>query len=656
MQRERASVSLTEQVAVLLLCGGAIIGPMCLGATGPWPRFGLEAVGALAGILWALSGRRRLTLLAMPCGICLAALVQLIPLPDWLLVPIAPVSAGAWKLAFANEPGRWGTISVDPGATAAAIRRLFVGLVTVAVVCDVGRRLRYRRQLIAALSLAGLMILGTGILFPVDQNARLLLGFVPLDGPPELKGKPIAAPIETPGYGFLVPTVVTGIRYLADHGGTGDGFGPYICSNHYAGAICLTLPVVVAGWLFLSKGLVPAWVRWIFSAGLISTALWSVALMAKSRAGAASLVMAFLALGLLSAERRIPRRCMEALFAIAVVALFAAALVMYGPSFGVEGFLPKQMRDPLLAAMRDARVFAAHVAHRMFRASPLFGTGLDTYGELFPRYVSGRDIIYFAHNDFAQLLAETGLAGVSIMAGLGVVLIARGLRFYRHVVPEARILEAGPWAALMGIAAHSAFDWNLHVPANSFLASIVAGLAAATGLPSRLVGGDSPATFDALRASIPGIGSVNPTSPNRRPPLLAGSLAVTIFVMVCCATTGLLVRDAKSAALVKNLRMAVARSQTVPVAQDADLEAQAPLAAALHDGSRMAAWDPANARLALANGHAELEMAAQPLTIDAANESLCRAREWFIKAGRLSPELAKRVDLEEKNRSDALTD
>lgn len=646
MQRERASVSLTEQVAVLLLCGGAIIGPMCLGATGPWPRFGLEAVGALAGILWALSGRRRLTLLAMPCGICLAALVQLIPLPDWLLVPIAPVSAGAWKLAFANEPGRWGTISIDPGATAAAIRRLFVGLVTVAVVCDVGRRLRYRRQLIAALSLAGLMILGTGILFPVDQKARLLLGFVQLDGPQELKGRQVTAPIETPGYGFLVPTVITGIRYLANEGGTGDGFGPYICSNHYAGAICLTIPVAIAGWLFMSKGRVPQWARCAISGGVVAASFWSVAMMARSRAGAASLMLAFLALGLLSAERPVFRRCMEILFGFAITAMLAATLVMYGPSTGLENHLPKSIREPLVSAMHDTRVFAAHVAHRMFRASPLFGTGLDTYGELFPRYTPGRNIIYYAHNDFAQLLAETGLAGMSIVAILAVILITRGFRFYRDIIPSARILEAGPWAAFAGIAAHSAFDWNMHVPANAFLAAIVAGLSAATGLPSRLVAGDSMQTALAPQMRSPAIRPGSPPSSRNRPPLVAGPVATGIYVAGCCTAMALLTRDAASAAMVKSLRTAVTHSQVTPVAQDAGSDTVLALSTAIVAGERMAHWDPANAHLALAIGHAELQMSAAPLTIDDANESLDRARQRFLGACRLGPELAKRVALE----------
>jgi len=636
-------MSQLEQAAVLLLGGAAIVGPMCLGATGPWARFGLEATAALAGVLWAVSGRRRLTLLAMPCCICLAALLQLVPLPDWILVPIAPVSAGAWKLALAEEPGRWGTISIDPGATAAAIRRLFVGLVTVAVVSDVALRLRYRRQLIAAISLSGLMILASGIVFPVDQKARLLLGFVQLDGPPDLKGKSIAAPIETPGYGFLEPTVVAGVKYFAEHGGTGDGFGPYICSNHYAGAICLTIPVAIAGWLFLTKGRIPSWSRSGCAVVVVGIALWSVALAAKSRAGTASLVMAFLTLGLLSAERRIPRRCMESLVALAAVAMIAAALIMYGPSVGLENALPQRLRDPLLAATRDARVFAAHVAHRMFRASPLFGTGLDTYGSLFPRYVSGRDVIYYAHNDFAQLLAETGIAGISTMVSLAVVLIMRGIRFYRDIPPNARILEAGPWAALLGIVAHSAFDWNLHVPANAFLASIVAGLAAATGLPSRLVATDDAVGGEAPQPSERVIPRGTAPASKRRNPTMAGAPATTIFVTCCGVVAGLLSRDACSAAEIKSLRTAVLKSQGAPVAHDPGSRDETALAEAVLSGKSMARWDPANARLALTIGLAELQMSSQPLTIDDANESLQRARGWFTKAGRLSPELMRRV-------------
>ena len=74
--------------------------------------------------------------------------------------------------------------------------------------------------------------------------------------------------------------------------------------------------------------------------------------------------------------------------------------------------------------MADSRAVAAHAALRMFAASPLLGIGLSCFGVFVPRFVPGDLLLYYAHNDYAQLLAETGLAGLAAAAG-GVAWLAR---------------------------------------------------------------------------------------------------------------------------------------------------------------------------------------------------------------------------------------
>jgi O-antigen ligase len=625
----RTSNEKLEQFAVAILCCVAVAAPAMLGSTGPWPRFGVEASIAAAAVAWAASNRRQFASTALAVSLVAVVLVQLIPLPDAILVAMAPVSAGAWKVAMQGAGQGWGTISIDPGATAVGIRRLFLALVAIAIAADLGRQLRYRRQIITAITISGLLVWGSALAFPVDQKQRQLLGVVSLDGPSELQGRSIASPVETPGYGSLTPVILNGKKYLADEGGGGDGFGPYICSNHFAGAMCLTLPVALAAWFYVTRSRLPNWSRYGAACLCIGAALWTVGVEAKSRAGTAALFVACVTVLMLCVERRSSRRLMEALAATCVLAMATATAAMYGFFGGIQQHLPAGLQKFFIAATEDTRVAAARIGLRMFRASPLFGTGLNTYGELFPRFFSGNYVIYYAHNDYAQFIAETGLVGVAAALALASVIFVRATRFYRFVPPAGRTLEAGPWAAVVGIAVHSAFDWNLHVPANGLLACLVVGLAAATGLPPRFVGKAQPEPLPD-RGNRPGV--------SRRKAMLAGWLPLAdsragrlVFATLCVGVTTLLFRDALSAVTARSLRYAVTTARLAATTAGSP-EVAHNLQVAIKSGERMDALDRSNAELARLLGQAELHLSAQNLPPEQSRAAASRAQAWFATA------------------------
>jgi O-antigen ligase len=118
---------------------------------------------------------------------------------------------------------------------------------------------------------------------------------------------------------------------------------------------------------------------------------------------------------------------------------------------------------------------------RMFSKRPVGGWGLGTFPTVYPSYRSFYTNLFVneAHNDYAQLLVETGLLGFGLMLWFLV-------RLYQYGLPTSRRWEfewdgAVSLAALLGctgILLHSFVDFNLQIPANVALFYVLCGLAA----------------------------------------------------------------------------------------------------------------------------------------------------------------------------------
>jgi O-antigen ligase len=126
---------------------------------------------------------------------------------------------------------------------------------------------------------------------------------------------------------------------------------------------------------------------------------------------------------------------------------------------------------------------------RMFSHRPLWGWGLGTFPTVYPGYRSFYTNLFIneAHNDYAQLLVETGLLGFGLMLWFLV-------RMYRHGLPTSRRWEftwdgALSLAALLGctgILIHSFVDFNLQIPANAAFFYVLSALAASTPSAAKL--------------------------------------------------------------------------------------------------------------------------------------------------------------------------
>lgn len=601
---------LLENAAVWLLAGCVVIAPVLLGCSGIDTRFLLEAVLATATLAWVFSGQRSKWLMLMPAAIFALALLQTVPLPDGLLVRIAPVSAGAWKVAGGGPSTAWNSISVDPGASATAARRLLLGLCALAVIIDLGRRQIHRKRLLWALAVSGGVMITAGACFGAAKNNRML-GVINLAGPLTPETNPTIMPVQTNGVGMRTAVTTGNLQYEVDEGYVGDGFGTYIYSNHFGGGVNLTLPVLLAAWLLVTRGRLPDAARWAAAVVTVGVVAWLVGGVAQSRAGGGAVLLGGLALIAIAAESkwlRWPATSLLAIYAAALVTLAGLALfLLFGPAAGLLDSLPPAWKATVVRTLADARILAAEVALRMAAASPLLGTGLETYETVFPRFHTGRFTLFFAHNDYAQLLAEAGLAAAMIAIGAAAVLARRGVRFCAQSKGDYRTLNAGVWAALAGIGLHSALDWNLHLPANAFLACTVAGLCASS----------VPTTQWQIGQRLLG------WAPDW--------MLRTILTATCIGALAFLARDATSERVQRAVQNAIVLDR-LDASKPAHAKAEAALTSAIASAEKMAKWDARNARLLMVLGQANLHLSTYAPPGVTQNARLGGAEIWFLKA------------------------
>ncbi len=257
----------------------------------------------------------------------------------------------------------------------------------------------------------------------------------------------------------------------------GDVFGPYVNRNHFAGFVELIAPVGLGLLVFrgLRRDLFPL-------AGLLTILPVGALILSGSRGGIVCFMFEVGVLALLARTRRGPEGARMA--GVAIVALAAVALIAWlGAGKAIERFSTTRLGDVSLS--RRASMF--QTAEHIFFAHPVKGIGLGAIVSVFPSYDTGYDglVVDHVHNDFIELLAETGLLGA--LCGLAfLLLVARAARksFSADQGHFSRALHAGAIAAVCGLLLHSMVDFNLHIPSNAILFLLMAHLATSEPLPS----------------------------------------------------------------------------------------------------------------------------------------------------------------------------
>jgi len=251
-------------------------------------------------------------------------------------------------------------------------------------------------------------------------------------------------------------------------------YGPYVNHNHYAGLMeMLTpFPLVLAATRFTDGN------RKLAVAGIAALMAGSIFL-SGSRGGMAAFMAQMVVLGVLLVRNR-EGSWKQPLMLGAFLAMVIAFLVWMGSNELTQRLISihSGAREELSGGVR---LTIDRDCLRMLVKRPFLGWGLGTFPIVYPEFRSFYTNFFVnqAHNDYLQLLVETGLAGFSIAIWFLVLVFRRAAGKLKNWTESAS--GAMTMAALLGcvgILVHSFLDFNLQIPANAALFYVLCAIAA----------------------------------------------------------------------------------------------------------------------------------------------------------------------------------
>jgi O-antigen ligase len=249
-------------------------------------------------------------------------------------------------------------------------------------------------------------------------------------------------------------------------------YGPYVNHNHYAGLMEMLTPFPLV--IFLSPRVQR---QHKAMAGLAAAMMASTIFICGSRGGMLAFAVQMAVLGAVFISRRRSGRIKLAFAAFLILAFALLAWLGGGELVARMTSIPLEMRTELAGG---TRLSIDRDCFRMFLQKPLTGWGLGVFPEVYPQFRTFYTdlLIDKVHNDYLQLLVETGAIGFMVM-------IWFLFSVYRAAIRKLKVWPGGidtdmALAALLavtGILVHSFVDFNLQIPANAALFFVLCAIA-----------------------------------------------------------------------------------------------------------------------------------------------------------------------------------
>ena len=247
-------------------------------------------------------------------------------------------------------------------------------------------------------------------------------------------------------------------------------FGPYVNHGNYAGLMEMLIPIALTFTIALRwKHFAKAFVLFLTFLSVVSVFL------SGSRAGLVSMAIEF---GMVAVVLIWSRSNQRQLVLAGMVAVCLAVGVSYWLDPGEVWGRWQQMASRPELALGNRQTIALDTL-RMTRDHLGHGVGLGAFQTAYTPYqtVATALSIDYAHNDYLQFIAETGVWGLVLLPlslALFFVLAFRHLHQRLHY-PQGW-LQLGAAVGVCGLLVHSFSEFNLHIPANaawfSFLLAI----------------------------------------------------------------------------------------------------------------------------------------------------------------------------------------
>ena len=416
-----------EQAGTVLLYGifGLLLfGPLAFGATEPWSILVMEAGSAALFLLWV--GKQ-----VLQDGMKITWNPLFLPMGVFGVLILSQLifGRGYWGSAYWHE------------TESKALVYFAYGLL-----CFLAGQTLLRgsqaRRLALIFSVYGAALAGFALIYGISANDRLYWLRLPRNG------------------GWI--------------------YGPYVNHNHYAGLMEMLVPIPLV--LALTR---LASTRARAAAAAAAALMVGTIFLSGSRGGMLAIVAELVILAVLLVKEK------RNLRTAALVGVFLMTVVGFILWIGGDAVVKRwaSVGESHSEISSDVRLNIDRDAFRMFRKKPVLGWGLGTFPVVYPQFRTfyTNSFVNEAHNDYLQLLAETGLLGFGTMLWFLLTLYSRAIKKIGNWVGDLSGATALACVlGLSGILVHSALDFNLQIPANAALFYVLCTIAAAEPFAKRV--------------------------------------------------------------------------------------------------------------------------------------------------------------------------
>lgn len=424
----------------LALCTLLLWAPLPLGSNRPWSSAILQVLtGLIAGCLcWLLAQQRLQPSTTLKKSWPAIALFFAIPL--WSFVQLLPMTQPDFH-----------PISLDINATLFKLQKslCYALLFTISLqLVNTGERLRTIAMIIVASGL-----------FEASYAVLTVLGGSDFD--------------------------ILRIRQVGQH--NGDASGTFVNRNHFAGYIEMCLAVGIgllistfkennsdANWRERARELLRALLGEKIRLRLFLVAMVIALVMTHSRMGNSAF---FASMGISATIGYLLYRQTSRSMVILFGSMILIDVFIVSAWFGLDKLANRIEQTQM---NNEVRLDINANAWIWFKEHWLTGSGAGSFISMFPRYRTNDVIGFFdfAHNDYLQILGEYGLLGASLFAAIALYALWTSLQAQR--VRRTALLRGMSFAAMMGLISlliHSSVDFNLHIPANAALLTMLCSFA-----------------------------------------------------------------------------------------------------------------------------------------------------------------------------------
>lgn len=279
----------------------------------------------------------------------------------------------------------------------------------------------------------------------------------------------------------------------------GFATGTFVNRNHLAGYLEMTLSIgiglLLASWS--SDETIRTWkqrarslLRLMLSAKLLLRVMLAIMVIAlvltRSRMGntaffASMMITGFIGLLMFRAQAGSVQKMFSKRETRSMVILLSSLLVIdlfiVGTWFGVEKLVARMEQT---SVTHDAdRIEVSQNTLNLIRDYPIVGTGGGTFHSVYPRYRPDTIGAYYdhTHEDYLELTADTGLAGLGLLGAMVLTSLGASLLAMRR--RNDPLMRGMAFASVMGTIAlliHSTVDFNLQIPANAATFMVILAL------------------------------------------------------------------------------------------------------------------------------------------------------------------------------------